>query len=119
MAELFTQGSDTYTPDAVEVFMTERESRNIVHNVIGRANPDITLRPAGLRTGTLSVVFRDELDALAFDDAHAVGAVFTYDSGSRPTLSMTYVPVGRLTRELDPSSLAFWRVTFDFQEVSP
>ncbi len=51
MATTITAGASVITPLLVEGFEAARSGGAIVHTILGRANPDVTLRPAGTRTG--------------------------------------------------------------------
>lgn len=102
-------------PLAVDGYESSRRTTSLVHEILGRAKPDITMRPATSRTGTLSLVFATEADSLAAELAHAEARVFTLDHPARSSVGMDYVPAGRVTRALLPSG--GWSVTVDFQEV--
>lgn len=106
----------TIEPIAVSDYATSREGGNIVHPILGRAEPDVTLRPANLRTGTLTMTFADEGASRIAEDAHATGAVFGILSDERPTVEMSYVVAGAISRTL--GAAAVWTLTVDFQEVS-
>lgn len=119
--------SQYLVPDVVDGFESVRETQSIVHRVLGRPYPDVTLRPATARTGTLKLVFGNEAAAAHAEAVHAapgilkLQAAFDYDANEviRPTVEMLYVPAGRITRTLDPDTRDVWIVTVDFQEVEP
>lgn len=104
-------------PDVMDGFESRRDSQTIVHPILGRPNPDITIRPAMLRTGTLSFVFGSETESFAAEISHAEGGVFKLESSTRDTVQMRYVPVGQITRTLERTTRDTWIVTVDFQEV--
>lgn len=117
---IITHGADTITPTQVLGYQSEREGRNIVHPILGRPSPDVTLRPAGLRTGTLSMGFAGptaEGDSRFAENLHSNGGVFTLMSAERLTVPMSYVVAGRIGRELEDESRDAWIVNVDFQEV--
>lgn len=122
MSTTITRGNVVITPTAVTSVRSERESRNVVHSIIGRDADDVTLRPAGLRTGTLELVWHStntaETDSEAAELAHAEGGVFTIVAPERASLSFTYVTdqSGRITRELN-AELGSWTVRIDYREV--
>ena len=108
-------------PTAVLGYSADRATANIIHPILGRANPDVTMRPAALRTGTLSMGFHGdaaELDSKTAEDAHATGEVFTLVSTDVETISMSYVVAGAVTRMLEDESRDAWIVDVEFQEVS-
>lgn len=118
MSQTILHTGGTIQPLAVTTYLTSREAGTIVHPILGRSNPDVTLRPAMPRTGTLTLAFTDEADAKDAEDVHAAGGVFSLTSDTLTTIDMTYVPNGRIEREL-VAGLTHWLVRIDFQEVAP
>ena len=117
MSTVITHTGGVITPLAVSEYAVEQEARNVVHQVLGRPDPDITLRPAGLRAGVLTLTFRT---AAAADDArrqHATGTVFTIASTAVAVVNMSYVLTEKLTTM--QGAAGEWTVTVGFQEVSP
>jgi len=105
------------TPVLVDGFTGTRTSRTVVHTLLNSGDPAISIRPAGLRTGTLSALFETQAQAQALADALATGAVQRYtdsDAGG----SFRFVPSGRIEVRLDDSTRAAWWVTFDYSEVA-
>lgn len=119
MATTLTNGTDTVTPVLVTGYESARETQTVVHRVIGRADPDISLRPAALRTGTLELLFDSETDAEAAELAHAQAAIWTLTDFDRSTVGMSYVVAdGSVTRTLDDETRTYWTVAVPFVEVS-
>lgn len=121
MSTTITRGETVLAPDAVTAIRTERPSRNLVHDIIGQPSA-ATLRPAGLRTGTLELAYHGEGAEAASEvaeTAHALGGVFTIVSPDRPTLAFSYVTSdgGRIARELRAET-GVWALRIDFQEVT-
>ena len=117
MSHLITHAGGSITPLAVTEYKVEQQAGNIVHHILGRTDPDITLRPTGLRSGTLTLVFTT---SAAADDArrqHAAGAVFALTSAAVPAINMSYVLAGRLGTIQGNANE--WTLTIDFQEVTP
>lgn len=108
-------GTLELAPITMTGYESSRETTSLVHEILGRATPDITLRPARSRTGTLTLVFALEVDALAAEAAHAEGRIFTIQHPTRSSIDMDYVPAGRVVRALLPTG--DWTVSIDFQEV--
>lgn len=106
------------TPTAVANYSSTIEGGNIVHPILGRRDPDITLRPASLRTGTLSLIFDDETASRTAENDHATGGVFGLLHPSLPTVEMSYIVPrgGQITRTKSDSGE--WILTVAFQEVS-
>ncbi|ROS57198.1 hypothetical protein [Frigoribacterium sp. PhB118] len=109
----------TSRPLYVLGYESQRASAHVFHDVIGRANPDVTLRPAGLRTGTLSYLFASEAEAAECERMHSGTAVLTLDDPELPTIAMPYVADGAISRQLDPQSRALWLVGVAYREVRP
>lgn len=126
MSEYVTNGVDTFTPTLIDGYESERASATIVHQILNRSAPDVTVRPAGMRTGTLRMVFADstsdggglgEPDSKACEDAHAAGGVFNLISSDRSSIVMSYVPHGRIRRALDDVTRDVWILEVEFHEV--
>jgi hypothetical protein len=114
-----SDGTTTITPLLVLSPETSRDSRNVSHDVIGRDYPDVTLYPASLRTGTITFLCADEDASVEIENLHKAAAVITYVSSDNASMSMTYVPSGKIARTLDTGTLTRWLVAVDFQEVQP
>jgi hypothetical protein len=114
-----SNGTDTIAPDLVDGYESSRTARTLTHDVIGRADPDITLRPADTRKGQLRLVFGDEAAAAAAEISHAGTSVWTLTTSDLTTIGMRYVVAeGDVTRILD-ATRACWIVTVPFREVLP
>jgi hypothetical protein len=119
MSTVITYSGGSITPDMVLSYQSAREAGNIVHPILGRANPDVTFRPAMLRTGRLELGFYSataEDDSLAAEQAHALGVIFTVASTDRSSIEMSYVVSGAVVRTLTEQRTA-WTLEVDFQEV--
>jgi len=112
-----TDGTTTVTPLLVNGWQTARPTRNVVHPIIDREAPEVTLRAAGLRVGTLEVVFGTLADALGAEALHAQAAIITLDD---PTVgTMDYVAAGGdIEVELDSDTRRAWIVRVPFFEVT-
>lgn len=117
MSVLITHTGGFISPVAVSDYSVEQQAGNIVHQVLGRADPDVTLRPASLRTGTLTLTFATAVDAADARRHHAAGGVFTLTSSTVPEANMSYV----LTDTLGAvqGKAGEWTLTVDFHEVIP
>lgn len=117
MADTITDGTATVTPELIDGYRSERETGNVIHLASDDpANLDVTLRPAGLRTGTLRLLFLTLAAALTAEDMHAGDAVLSLATPNHPGLAMTYVAAGTISVELDDTR-SVWLVEVDFQEV--
>ena len=95
-----------------------RQSGNKLHAIIDRPDVDVTLKAAGLRTGTLTFGYLTYAAALVCEEMHAQPDVVTLTDDSVPGVAMTYVATGGITTSLDDESRAAWTVAVEFQEVA-
>lgn len=115
-----TDGTVTITPDLVLGWDSTRDARTQVHPVLGRPDPEVTLRPAGTRTGTLVLFFTDLADAQAAEDAHATPGVWSMDNTTEGAPSLAaYVVSGPITLRAEGPNLDRWLVEVAYQEVVP
>lgn len=147
MVSSITHGADTIYPSVVDGWMSTRTRPNRVTPIVGAETVAVTTRPAGLRRGTLKLVFGDAaatgseyviIDGIivpaedapinpaedASRDAellHATGTgVFHLSDPDRASLDLFYVvdQDGAITRELDDATRDVWIVTVAFHEVT-
>lgn len=111
-------GATVFAPTAVETVDVSRAGRTLVHDVLGRSNPDVTLRASGLRTGTLDLVFSGEADGKAALDALAVGVVAQVASSAAALTLSFVVPEGQDVA-LSRARAGYWTLSVPFQEVQP
>lgn len=108
-----TSGGVTRTPILVEGYKATRSARNIIHDT---AATDVTLRPAGLRKGTLNMLCETLADALAIEALHLPAVVITFSDAT--VGPMYYVASGDIDVEQDDATGTMWWVRVAFQEVS-
>jgi hypothetical protein len=118
MAHTISDGTTVITPRHITGFESSRPTKTVVHTVVGSAASAITLRPAGLRTGTLEAIFDTLTQALALEALLAQAKSFALTVSDAPALGMAFVAVGNITADLDPDT-DLWVVTSGFQEVAP
>ena len=121
MATTLTKGATTITPTQVLAYSTSRKVLNIVHDILGRSDVDITYKAAGLRAGTLSMLFSSYASAIACESLWvSVGSVTVADSDT-PGYGMKCVPTDTISVTLDMDSRdtthAFYVVEVGFQEI--
>lgn len=117
MSTTITDGTTSVTPLLVTDYEHRREARTIVHEPIGRPDPDITLRPASTRSGTLRAVLTASADVTALDALLARATVLTATSTDEPRLDgLRFVVAGDDTRvRLEGTSS--WVVEWGYREV--
>lgn len=122
MSHVISRSTDaaTITPDQIEApFEAEDEGQSVLHKVLGRTYPDVTLRPMSAATGTLRLRFSSASEAEAARIFHRQAATYTVASPAA-FLPARYVPtrVGR-AQQLLGADVSGWAVEVDFAELSP
>lgn len=112
-----TNGAGSTSPLAVTGYATQRQSRNIIHDLLdgGIAVSFIPLRP---RSGTLVTVYDSKAAAWDAYALYADSDTFTYVNADLPEVSMTFALDGRLSIEPDDEVPGVWYVDAGYQEVS-
>jgi hypothetical protein len=105
-------GDVTLEPELVLGFDTVRPGRSVVHQIIGRAEPDIVLRDAGTRAGTLRLFFVTEADASFAQDELGTPSVWTLDEPA-----LIFSVTGDVSVSAVGPGYARWTVDAGFQEV--
>ena len=100
-------------------YESTRESGNVIHSIIGRPSPEVTLRAAGLRTGNLEALLLLEADAIALESLLAKPKTLLLTDPDVTGVNMSFVLAGPITRTLEDDTRRAWLVKFDFQEVAP
>lgn len=112
-----TDGWTTITPVAVSSpYETSQPSRNVFHDVIGRAAPDVSLAPASPRQGTLTLGFDDSNVAESARLLLSTPAMFTYVDDTIDTLGMRFAVDGMITTRYDADD-QLWTLDFSYREV--
>lgn len=119
MTITITCGAASASPRQILSYKSSRTARNLIHDIIDRADPDVTLKPAGLRRGTLEMLCLDLTAGLAMEALHAGEGVCVLEDTERPGRNMSYVSAGDISLELDLQTGTRWIVSVDYQEVSP
>lgn len=117
MAHTIASGATVISPDAVDEYESRSTPGTIVHDIINREDPDVTLRPASTRSGSLKLTFSDQVASRAAEDALRTGAVWTW-TAPIPELSMSFVVYGGdIVRRWMSSGR--WVVEVPYREVYP
>lgn len=107
-----SNGVDTITPDLVLGWAPGRPVRSVAHPVIGGV-PDVTMRNADLRTGTLELFFADQAAATSAQNLLAVAGVWTL---SAPPLKFVVAGSGDIALQAVGQDLDRWQVNAPYQE---
>lgn len=115
-----THAGGAFTPTQVDGYEPSIQVRSIVHTILGRSDPDVTFRPSGMRTGTLSLVFAAQSDAWAAVAVLRVPQVLTLTDDDVAVVNMSFVVApGDLRPTLDDATRTVWVLEVPFQEVAP
>lgn len=117
MSTTITAPSFAAFPLLVTQLEATSTTRHIVHEVLGNPIPDITLQPAGPRTGTMSTLFDNEADASALYTALRGIDVLTFSDDDTATTGMDFIANGSVAITTDSQSQQYWTVTFEYLEV--
>lgn len=109
----------TMTPELVLGYDWSAPSRNIVHPLLGGVAVAVTLRRAGLRRGTMRMLFLTEDGAMSAFYQHRQPTRFYFEDSERESVSINYVVDGDVRCELDPITRERWVVSVDYQGVDP
>jgi len=115
-----THSTGAIIPTLVDGYEASIEARSIVHRILGRTDPDITARPAGLRSGTLSLVFASRAEAWAAVTVLREPQSLTLTDADVPEVGMSFVVAnGALVPRLDDETRSVWILTVPFEEIAP
>lgn len=117
MSTTITKATVTITPLEVLGYQSVRKTGNLLHQVIGRNDVDVTFKAAGLRSGTISMLFPTQAAALQCEALYASPGIAVLADTDIPGIGMAHVPSGDITVTLDDESRALWTVDVQFQEV--
>lgn len=107
-------------PVLVDGYESTREALTVVHQVVNKTFPDVTLRAAGPRKGRLRMLFETEADAVNAFAVLSVPQAFTISDPDVPGMAMRFVIAeGDLSIGLDDETRAVWWVEVPFVEVAP
>lgn len=117
MTITISSGTLTFSPELITAWGTSQESRNVIHPIIGKSDPDVTLKPASTRSGTLELLFSSATAANSARGVLASGTVFTI-SGSETWLNgIDFVMSGSISAALEDDTRRLWTISADFTEV--
>ena len=114
-----SDGTTTITPILVIDWDTERQAANVLHDVVGRVDDDVTYRPAGMRSGTLTCLCETLEHALQLEALAALPKKLTLTDPDHPSINMAFVASGRIRVALDDETREQATVAIDFKQVAP
>lgn len=117
MSSTFTGPTLAAYPLLVTQWDATSTTRHIVHEILGNPIPDVTLQPAGPRTGTMSALFDYETGAYSLYDALRSVNVLAFSDDDTATTGMDFIANGDITITTDSQNQNYWTVTFPYLEV--
>jgi hypothetical protein len=115
---IIVSGSLSFIPTLITSWRASQVSSNVLHPIIGRTFPDVTLKPAQARTGTLEMFFASGPAAESARTILSSGSVFVISSDETPWLDgLAFVLAGSIASSLSDASRLSWMLSADFQEV--
>ena len=94
----------------------DRESASNLHDIISRADPDVTLHEARTRSGTFQALCADMVDGWALRELLSGASVFHLVNTDLPVTDMDFAMV-KANVELDEVTLIRAVVTVDYRQV--
>lgn len=110
-------GATTFQADMMPLEFT-RATRAILHEVLGRQDPDVVFRPASSRSGVLVLVLPTLAAAVACANAHATSQVWTLTNPVHPEANMSYVATDDMTVTVDPVGRVKGHLSIPFRQVN-
>lgn len=117
MTTTLSSSTASSTPLLVLGYESTRQAGNKLHQLIDRADVDVTLKSAGLRSGTLTFGYATYAGALVCESMHAAADFITLVDDSIAGIGMVYVASGSINVALDDETRQLWTVAVEFQEV--
>lgn len=114
-----TSGTNSFNPVLITAWETTQESRNVIHDIIGRTDPDVTLKPAASRSGTLEMLFTSASSAETARGILANGTTFTISDSETWLNGFDFVISGSITNALEDTTRHLWTIRADFREIIP
>lgn len=118
MGATITHSTGVISPTSMTQWSASTPARTIIHEILDRSDDDVSFRPAGLRRGTLTLVFETGSDAYAARAILMRPEPFTLAHDRVPEVGMTFVfAEGDMGDVLGRASE--WTLTVPFREVLP
>lgn len=118
LANTISDGSTVITPQLILGWEAAQDSRNVIHSIIGKAEPDVTLKPANLRTGTLQLLFLTAAEATSARVMLIQALPFLIESDETFLDNFHFVVSGAVSSVLEDETRKLWTLSVDFQEVT-
>lgn len=118
MATTISDGTTSLSPLLITGWQSTRKSGNVLHDIVGASTVEATLREAGLRAGTLTLLCATLDAALAIEALASQAKDLSLDDDDHPALAMDFVAAGSIVVQIDEDTRELWTVAIDFQEIA-
>lgn len=118
MTTTITSGATTITPQLVTGWESTNDTFNIVHDILSKSTPDITLRGSTTRSGTLTMLFLTETACETARALHVGANVLTLASTAITAANFDYIVSGAITATLEDDTRRYWTLSVDYKEIA-
>lgn len=110
-------GAGSTAPVVIDGYETARESRNVIHDLIGGGIAVSLILPRP-RSGELILRYTDEVQAWGALSVLSHESAYALTDSDRPGVGMTFVVDGDVQLSLDDDTRDTWTVTVPYQEIT-
>lgn len=110
---------DVTSPLIVDGFAPQAQSGNVVHEMIAPGQIAVTLNGDMPRSGTLRLVYSNDIDAEAARLLLGRPTSFQFADVERPVVDMLFVREGTITPAIEDQTRQVWVFDVGFQEIVP
>ena len=119
MTTTISDGTTSVTPKLILEYEHTRATRSLVHDVLGRADPDVTLRAAATRSGRIRALLVSPADVSTLDELLSAPAVLSIASTDEPRLDGLTFVVADADIRVTLEGQSTWFVEWTYQQVAP
>lgn len=114
MPAILTMGATSLAPTALSAYTSDQAGGSILHDILGRRDPDVTFRPAGLRSGSFVLDFPTEALSGSARVALSAAGGWTLTHSERTSINMRFV-VRNVSRPLEADGR--WMIQVQYEEI--
>lgn len=118
MTTTITSGATTITPELITGWESKNDTFNIVHDILSKSTPDITLRGSTTRSGTLTMLFLTEAACETARALHVGANVLTLASTAIAAANFDYIVSGSVSATLEDNTRRYWTLSVDYKEIA-
>lgn len=114
MPAILTLGASTLTPTALSEYTSDQAGGAILHEILGRRDPDVTFRPSNLRTGSFVLDFPTEAASASARVALSAAGGWTLAHSERTSVNMRFI-VRNVSRPVESDGR--WMLQVQYEEI--